>query len=213
VNRLLTRTGGALILLILLAVLAAASHAHAFFDGADLELARWLQRLNLPAFRDVMVAISWIGYDWKPWVLTAVTVLALLLRGRQREAAFFPGGLGLGAGADQLLKLLVGRPRPAPSLVAVSRHHASESFPSGHVVFFVIYFGFLLFLTRRRLRPGGFRCALELLLSAPIALVGPSRVWLGAHWPSDVLGGYLLGGAVLLFLIAAVEAKSARPSR
>lgn len=204
---ILLSTAGCLALL--LVALSLVSHRHVFFE-ADLELTRWLQGLELPGLGALMLGISWLGYAWKPWALAGVTAIALLWRGRKRDAGLFTAALSLGAGTNRLLKFIVARPRP-DDLISVARLHTSESFPSGHVVFYVLYFGFLLYLVRRRVEPGLRRGALELALGLPILLVGPSRVWMGAHWTSDVIGGYLLGSAALLLLIAVYENASGDP--
>jgi undecaprenyl-diphosphatase len=77
----------------------------------------------------------------------------------------------------------------------VTGEWAHESFPSGHVTFHVCFFGFLFFVAFALLPKGSLKrrvvCALAALF---VLLAGPSRVYLGAHWPSDTLGAYLLSG-------------------
>jgi undecaprenyl-diphosphatase len=69
------------------------------------------------------------------------------------------------------------------------------------VVFFVEFFGLLLFYAYVLLKRGPLRHASILICALLIALVGVSRVYLGAHWPSDVVGAYLAGGIWLMLLI------------
>jgi undecaprenyl-diphosphatase len=84
--------------------------------------------------------------------------------------------------------------------VRVSGEWAHESFPSGHVTFYVCFFGFLFFVAFALLPKGStarrVACALAAL---PVLLIGLSRVYLGAHWPSDTLGAYLFSGLWLAF--------------
>jgi len=113
---------------------------------------------------------------------------------------------------NQLLKVSIGRPRPSDALVNVDGTFHFKSFPSGHVVFFVEFFGFLLFLALVLLKRGTLRHALVILSGFLIALVGVSRVYLGAHWPSDVLGAYLAGGIWLMLMIEVYRRRiNARP--
>jgi membrane-associated phospholipid phosphatase len=96
---------------------------------------------------------------------------------------------------NRLTKLIVARPRPTAGLVHILQHEKTESFPSGHVTFFVCYFGFLFFIAYARLPRGSFaRRAALIICSLPILLIGLSRIYLGAHWPSDTLGAYLFAG-------------------
>ena len=110
-------------------------------------------------------------------------------------------GVGAGAGINRLLKYVIGRPRPDNTLVQVITEYGAESFPSGHVSFFVEFFGFLFFLSYVLLKGKRARSAAFVILGALISLVGVSRVYMGAHWPSDVAGAYLAGGCWLLLMI------------
>jgi undecaprenyl-diphosphatase len=101
---------------------------------------------------------------------------------------------------NSLLKLLISRPRPSPDLLPIYRDMATQSFPSGHVTFYVCFFGFLFFVAYALLQRGTLLRRLALTLTAlPVLLVGLSRVYLGAHWPSDTLGAYLWSGVWLAF--------------
>jgi undecaprenyl-diphosphatase len=142
-----------------------------------------------------MRAVSTFGNGANGWLLTGAAMLAFALRRRRTEMfalLFCVGGV---QSLNRLLKYAVGRPRPVPSLVNVTRQWAHESFPSGHVTFYVGFFGFLFFAAYALLPRGSASRRLALALCAlPVLLIGPSRVYLGAHWPSDTLGAYLFGG-------------------
>lgn len=101
------------------------------------------------------------------------------------------------------LKELIHRARPFPMpidsngfLLEVNQY----SFPSGHVLFFVVFFGLFAYLAWLNFTSYT-RILVVLACAALIILIGPSRVFLGAHWASDVLGGYMIGTMWLIILI------------
>jgi len=183
-----------------LVALSAAAAILAYRSG-DLWITRLLQRFDDPYFHSLMVAVSWPGYQGRQWVV-AVCVAALLLRfGLKIEAACLLISLGSGLLLANVIKLIVARPRPSPELVNVYLDHSTLSFPSGHVVSYMALFGFLFYLVRTLMRRSALRSALLVILGALIALVGPSRVYLGAHWASDALAGYGFGLLCLELMI------------
>lgn len=181
--------------------LAFGAHSAPFFPG-DLELASAIQSSSPPFLQYLWSAINLLGE--RPMSLAILFLLAggLWIVGQGREGGFFlltlvPDVVNIG------LKDLVARPRPSPELISVLSPGASElSFPSGHVVHFMAFYGLLYFLAPRIIPNALLAGGLRFLAVALIVLVGPARVYAGAHWPSDVLGGYIMGGLFLWAIIA-----------
>ena len=183
------------------AVLAGLAYFNSYF-GWDLIVAKGLQNLNAPGVFTFMRGVSLFGDRWIPWMLAGVTIILFLLFGKRSEAAALLLSAGGGQLLNTLLKRLIARPRPSSDLVSVFRALRTESFPSGHVTFYVCFFGFLFFVSYALLPRGSMLRRAALTLTAlPVLLVGLSRVYLGAHWPSDTLGAYLSSGLWLSFAL------------
>lgn len=175
-------------------VLALFAHFDTYFDW-DLSISRGLQGLNVPGLLEFMRFVSLFGNRWIPWALTIIAVVLFFVFGKRSEAAGLAFSAGGGALVNALLKMFIGRPRPTAELITIHRVLRTESFPSGHVSFYVCFFGFLFFAAFALLPRGSMLRRVALVLTAlPIALVGLSRIYLGAHWPSDTIGAYLLSG-------------------
>ncbi|MGB8510720.1 MAG: phosphatase PAP2 family protein [Pyrinomonadaceae bacterium] len=188
-----------LVALAAFAVLAVCARAYAYF-GWDLELALALQSVNAPWFAALMDAASTFGNNWHGWALTTLSVLLFFVFGRRSEAAGLLVSASGGELVNRLIKILIARPRPSVGLVSVAYAEHSQSFPSGHVTFYVCFFGFLFFVAYALLpRRTNLRRLALVLTALPVLLVGPSRVYLGEHWPSDAIGAYLFGGLWLAF--------------
>ena len=189
-----------LLTLCIYSVLAVLANRYAYFAW-DLSLARGIQSISIPGFQQVMIGVSLLGNGWMPWALVVSAGVALIKVGLRTEGMLCMSGAGSGWIVNQLLKLLIGRPRPSDALVNVTGIFHFESFPSGHVVFFVEFFGLLLFFAYVLLKRGPLRHVSVVTCGLLTALVGVSRVYLGAHWPSDVVGAYLAGGIWLMLII------------
>jgi undecaprenyl-diphosphatase len=193
----------------LYAVLAVLARIYTHFEW-DLALMRSIQSIKIPGFETLMIWLSLLGSGWVPVALVGGTGIALILARFRLEGIVCIVGVSLGAVLNSLLKIMSGRPRPDPALVNVIKIYNHDSFPSGHVVFFTEYFGFLFFLSYVLLRRGRLRRVLLILFGALIFLIGVSRVYMGAHWPSDVLGAYLVGGVWLMLMIGIYRRLKAR---
>jgi len=148
-----------------------------------------------------MQSISQLGFNPPASVFVVLTIIFVYLVGLRWEAVmllFAGSSVGL---LNVAVKIIVHRQRPSADLVDVFAPLDDYSFPSGHVLLFTVFLGFLLFLVYTLMPRSWMRtCGLG-VLGLLIALVGLSRVYLGQHWPSDVIAGYLLGSLCLALTI------------
>ncbi|MER5450756.1 phosphatase PAP2 family protein [Streptomyces sp. NPDC002766] len=145
------------------------------------------------AFR---ILTDWV---WDPWTMrlaTALTVVWLVWRRSARWTAYWLAtAVALGSVLQQALKAAVDRPRPVwPDPVDSARYAA---FPSGHAMTATIVCGLLLWLVHHYGAGRALRLTALWVAVVSVTGVGVTRVWLGVHWPSDVLGGWLLGATLV----------------
>jgi membrane-associated phospholipid phosphatase len=168
----------------------------------DLQVARWVRGFDHPVFIAAIGAVSFFGNGWVPIVLVFGMAAFCAVREKWLEAVFVI--LTLSAyPLDGVLKVLVGRPRPPGAGIILSNVLLpvnSYAYPSGHVLFYVVFFGFLAYLSGKFLT-GRVRWISVSACMALIVLIGPSRIFLGEHWVSDVLGSYIIGAFWLIVLI------------
>lgn len=140
-----------------------------------------------------------------------ISVISLLVFVRRRIDALvvFISAVPIVAGI--LLKEVVGRARP--DFFVIGSEPSSLSFPSGHALFAIVFGGLLIILAGDLVKPVKLRRAIQIVLALLIMAVGASRVYLGVHYPSDVLGGYLFGGMALLGLVWVRNWFANRPTR
>jgi undecaprenyl-diphosphatase len=142
-----------------------------------------------------------ISYPGSTPLLPALIVLAAVIcwvLGLRLEAVVVVGLSTVSAILNVLIKLLVARPRPAAGLVEMLQRAMGSSFPSGHVMAYFAFWGLLFSLGVILFTIWRWWRILLLVVSACfVVLVGPSRIYLGDHWASDVLGSYLIGGVLL----------------
>jgi len=226
-RRVARRTRGELTVLATLLVLTAALLAFATIAenvvAGDTET---FDRTVLLALREPDDPSDPIGPPWLETVardmtsLGSLTVLAavslavagyLLTVRRPRIALLVLAAVGSGMAVSSLLKHLFGRLRP--DLVPHGVQVATSSFPSGHAMLSAVTWltlGALLVRVHRRRSTRAYLFGVAVLLALAI---GASRVYLGVHWPTDVLAGWCVGAAwaMLWWIVAALGERRARP--
>jgi undecaprenyl-diphosphatase len=181
---------------------------------------RWLlQSLRKPGLPHVPSGPPWLADTMRDLtslgsvpvllILTTIVVVALVAHRQRRQAAILAGAVALANLSNSLFKVFYARPRP--DFVVYGTLPLSQSFPSGHsTVATATYFLFAVMASslETRLAPRVFAFGTAAFLAI---IVGFSRVYLGVHWPSDVLAGWFLGG--VWALIASLTLRFAQPRR
>jgi membrane-associated phospholipid phosphatase len=166
----------------------------------DRTLTEWLQEQSLPG-QDVSDFVRAVTTTETVMATGAALSVVLWLRGYRRQAILLGLGLGVLAIAQFGTKEIVDRPRPEADRVDIRAGGSSPSFPAGHVMSGTVLYGFLVYLALTLPIARGAAIVLAIGTGLLIVLVGPVNVWVGVHWPSDVLGGYVWAVVILLPLL------------
>ncbi|WP_405809044.1 phosphatase PAP2 family protein [Streptomyces sp. NBC_01520] len=145
------------------------------------------------------VLTDWVWDPWTMRILIAVAVIALWRHGARLLAAWVALVSALSVLVQQGLKAAVGRERPQWPDPVDSANYAA--FPSGHAMTAMVSCGLLLWLLRLYSAKSPWWWAALTLAVVSVVGVSVTRVYLGVHWPTDVLGGLLLGAAVVAFAV------------
>jgi membrane-associated phospholipid phosphatase len=155
----------------------------------DIPIARFVQGLNWGPVVYPMELINASAGIWQV-LIGAVAIVALFIFERRAGWLMLIGSIS--SLLDNIIKLIISRQRPPADLVHILSPATGFSYPSGHAVFFT-WMSFMIAVSiAPKLRPT-LRPFLWILAALVIVLTCISRVWAGDHWPSDVLGGVLLG--------------------
>ena len=163
--------------------------------------------------RDVLSPLGVITELGSTWAVTAMAAVAFVF-----GAAIAPWRHGL-AGAltillasilNGALKLTIARERPDLLEPVIVEH--GFSFPSGHSALGMVAYGVLAVLVGRSRLPARARAAIVIGLGVVVGLIGISRIWLGVHYPTDVLAGWIAGGVIVLVYAALTRRVSPEPA-
>jgi len=177
-----------------------------YFPG-DIAVSNWIQSFKTPWLDTTMQSISIFG-DTVPQLIVSVAIVGIIFLTIGRlESVLFGFGIGTAFLLNKILKLVIDRPRPNHSIMEVITKFDLGSFPSGHVMHMTVLLGVLTFLVHKNVSNKYFRMPLFILLFNLWAATGISRIYLGVHWLSDVVGGFLWG-IIALYLIFLAYKKS-----
>jgi membrane-associated phospholipid phosphatase len=142
-----------------------------------------------------MMAVTTLGSEWFVVPMAGLLSWRLSALGRRREAIWFPAFSLSAELICQLLKLAIHRPRPEVFFqLSIAKTY---SFPSGHAFISAVFYGLVTSILIAGPRSRRWRVAAPTLAGAVILLIGCSRVYLGYHYPSDVMGGWACAAAWL----------------
>lgn len=170
------------------------------FVAADVRIMNLVAALRSMPTARVMLFFTYLG-NWQIIVSSGAAVLVLLLLSqRRRMALFLTGAVAGGELLYAVMKMLFHRTRPDLGFSLITRN--GYAFPSGHAVMSVVFYGILGFFLWKIAARGWHKALILIGTAALIFLIGLSRVYLGAHWPSDVLAGWAVGLAFLALFLA-----------
>lgn len=170
--------------------------------ATDAAITLRLQKRDHPFLDRVLKLVSWPGFPPQSRILPPTISAVLWLVGFRLEAIFQLLAWGTG-GVSFTFKRIMRRARPGPehpNIRVVVANIGGTSFPSGHVLNYMGVYGFLCYLAFTWIRPTAIRRLVVGGLTGLLALVGPSRVYLGHHWFTDVMASYCLGITYLISL-------------
>lgn len=166
----------------------------------DLAVQKAFFSLRGPLLNPLVIAVTHLSDT-----VTIVAFCAILLILPNRRKYGLPVSLASlgGLAIYKPMKHIFLRARPDAALHLVKQ--GGFSFPSGHSVTSVIFYGVLIYLLNRHCKNDKLRKVLTVICGFLALAIGPSRIYVGVHWPTDVLAGWCIGGAVLMVSVCILE--------
>ena len=169
-------------------------------SGEDAVL-EWVRNAEVPLLDLICRSVDCLGGRWM--IIGTVAALSAVLWVRRRRTEALACLLIIPLEMMTLgIREVIGRGRPLLLSQEWTTVAPSAGFPSGTTLHAVLFFGFIVYLIHVYMRPGKLRFALQALLVLAIAVISYSRVYVGAHWPTDILGAWLYGGVFLWGIVA-----------
>jgi undecaprenyl-diphosphatase len=175
----------------------------------DFAVRNWVHSLASPGLTRALTAISLLGYDVLIVELVVAVVIFLWLRWR-RAAGWLALSMAGALALDLALKFAFRRQRPQP-FFGDAPH--SFSFPSGHALCSFVFYAVLAGLIAQRIRSRALRVAVGVAAGTVIAAIGLSRIYLGVHYPSDVIAGYLAAAIWVSALLVLDHVRKVRKNK
>lgn len=184
------------ILVLLFATLAYFVTLHPI-NKFDVSISKFVQQFSTPVLDKVMIVISAFGNVEIALASLIITAGIFLVNKLKREAVFI-GCITFTGIITFVLKRVFDRPRPTADFVTLIDRYQNNSFPSGHTLSYIVFFGFLIFLMKKLKSVPKYWRITVISIAYFMCVFGPiSRIYLGAHWLTDIIGGLLIG---LLYL-------------
>ena len=178
-----------------------------FINGLDESVLGFIEQMRTPFLTVFFKFVTYLG-EWAVVLPIALIVSTILILKRRRKQDAILAFISLGGlSVAFLLKNIVHRARPLGGLL----NETSFSFPSAHAVISVVFYGFIIYLLLPKIKNRKIKALKIFIASLLVMLVGFSRLYLGVHYLSDVLAGYVIG-AIWLLIGVYLVAKSKKYS-
>lgn len=165
----------------------------------DLLVSQELQEEPSAILDVLMKGFSWLGTVYVAAIMVIVFSI-IFFAFKYIKEAFFVLSCLLSGGVSYVLKMLIDRPRPTTDFVRIVDETHYQSFPSGHVLFYTAFFGTLMLIAiSSSILKFSWKIMMSSICVAMIVLGAVSRIYLGAHWFTDVIGGFIVGVLFVMF--------------
>lgn len=188
-----------IILLLLFNLLAYFVLNSGYLNYIDFIIVQKVYAFSSLYFKDIAIFITDLGYNIHITSVLVILLLILIYYKHYKNAVLSILVLSTSPLLIYFTKYIFHRSRPP--LEYRLMYAEGFSYPSGHAFISVTFYGFILYLILKHIKNKYLKWSLSILLGILIFLIGFSRIYLGVHYPSDVIGGYLLGGSWLCFWI------------
>mgnify|MGYP002387726760 CR=1 FL=1 len=172
-------------------------------SGADSLIVEKAIRLRTPVASEMFLLLTDLGGGFLISVLVGIAAAILAVSDRRRESMHLVLSILGGEITYRIVKLMVHRSRPGAEYALVQAD--GFAFPSGHAVGSAIFYGIVAFLLWELIRRRWMKIFVTTFFLLLIFLVGFSRLYLGVHWASDVIGGWLLASAFILYFMSNID--------
>jgi undecaprenyl-diphosphatase len=194
--------GGALCLIIFIILAGVIKYRTPFYSTLikfDVGISGILNNSTSLGVAKVMLFVTYLGNAEILIASYSVLIIILVILHEELIAAFFAAGLALGQTLSVTMKNLLARTRPDDAIITIS--HSGYAFPSGHALISMVFYGFIGYCLVHVMHKSWQKWLTGCIAGVVIFMIGFSRIYLGVHWASDVIGGWLAGGAILILLI------------
>lgn len=157
--------------------------------GFDTSITNLVFQFRNPFVTKTMFVLSQFGNDFV-LVFSFLVIIFLIRKKFKHEAKLFGFILAMGFLINTFLKILIGRPRPESAPLIIEQ---SYSFPSGHSMNSLVFYATIAYFIFRFTRNKKLSLFISTICISLIILIGISRIYLGVHYPSDVLAGFIAG--------------------
>lgn len=198
-------TGVCLIIFLILTYIVSAGQELAF----DTAIREWFYSIRTPWLTEVVKAITFMGNTNTIVTLCVLLLVVPLVKGKfglqitKKVGIPIAATAIIGSAINKTIKHTILRPRPDVSLHLIEQ--GGWSFPSGHSISGLLMYGLLAWLIRRYVKDKSVANAATVILTMLWIGVGLSRIYLGVHYPTDVLGGWMLGMVIMMVTIMVIE--------
>jgi undecaprenyl-diphosphatase len=166
----------------------------------DVQVLRWFQGRDWTVLEELAHATNQIfAGAWLSLMIVALFAFCVFRRWQAEATAV--AIVGVVRLANAAMKWVFDSPRPDEQFVRDTDSHSGLGFPSGHTSGAVLFCGVVAWIACRRIQSPAWRIVAVSACALTVLVTGFGRMWVGAHWPSDVLGGLLWASAVLLILL------------